>query len=85
MPGLVPRQATECRVASVRVAVAVAAVIENSVSLHSHSSHIKPTVQEEDMAAKARVLVLVRTALWIICLLGLRLANRGSSSSGPIC
>ena len=67
------------------VHVVVAAVIENSVSLHSHSSHIKLTVQEEDVVAKAWVLVLVRTALWIICLLGLRPANRGSSSSGPIC
>lgn len=35
------------------------------------------------MAAKVLVLVLVQTALWIICLLGLRLANHGSSSSGP--
>ena len=43
--------------------VVVAAVIENSVSLHSHSSHIKLTVQEEDVAAKARVLVLVQMAL----------------------
>ena len=68
----------------VAAGVAVAAVFENSVSLHSHSLHIKPTFQEEDVAAKVLVLVLVQTALWIICLLGLRLANHGSSSSGPI-
>ena len=51
--------------------VAVAAAIENSVSHHSHSSHIRPTVQEEDVAAKARVLVLAQTAIVDYMLVGL--------------
>ena len=43
-------------------AAVVVAAIENSVSLHSHNSHIRPTVQVEDVAVKAQVPALVQTA-----------------------
>ena len=50
--------------------VVVAAAIENSVNPHSHSSHIRPTVQEEDVAATARVLVLAQMAIVDYMLVG---------------
>jgi hypothetical protein len=46
----------------VAVAAAAAVAIENSASLHSHSSHIRPIVQGEDVAAKAPALAVVQTA-----------------------
>jgi hypothetical protein len=49
-------------VADAADAAVVAAAIENFVSLHSHSSHIKPTAQVEDVAVKARVPALVQRA-----------------------
>ena len=52
-------------------AVAVAAAIENSVSLHSHSSHIRPTVQAEDVAAGAPGPAVVQTATVDYMLVGL--------------
>ena len=56
--------------AAAAAGVVVAAAIENSESPHSHSSHIRPTVQEEDVAAKARVLVLAQTAIVDYTLVG---------------
>ena len=56
--------------AAAAVVVVVAAAIENSVNPHSHSSHIRPTVQEEDVAATARVLVLAQMAIVDYMLVG---------------
>ena len=56
--------------AAAAAGVVVAAAIENSVNPHSHSSHIRPTVQEEDVAATARVLVLAQMAIVDYMLVG---------------
>ena len=56
--------------AAAAAGVVVAAAIENSESPHSHSSHIRPTVQEEDVAATARVLVLAQMAIVDYMLVG---------------
>ena len=54
--------AAAAAVADAADAAVVVVAIENSVSLHSHSSHIRPTVQVEDVAVKARVPALAQTA-----------------------
>ena len=56
-------------------AVLAAAAIENSASLHSHSSHTRPTVQAEDVAAGAPGLAVVQTATVDYMLVGLEVGQ----------
>ena len=57
--------------AVVVAAVAAAVAIGNSANLHSHSSHIRPIVQGEDVAAKAPALAPVQTATVDYMLVGI--------------
>ena len=57
--------------AAVAVVAAAAVAIENSVSLHSHSSHIRPIVQEGDVVARARAPGLGQTAIEDYMLVGI--------------
>ncbi len=63
--------AAAAAVVAVVAVAAVAAAIENSASLHSHNSHIRPTVQAEDEAARARAREPVQTATVDYMLVGL--------------
>ena len=63
--------AAAAAVAVVAVAAAAAVAIENSVILHSHSSHIRPIVQEEDVVARARAPGLGQTAIEDYMLVGI--------------